>query len=90
MSEPPKQKPVLSYYSEEKNVTYQMAQTEKSALEGVIKKCRIEVMNAFKEVRRVVETGKAHTNGKDHIGLKVIQIMLISGLTIFRSLLSTA
>ena len=71
MSEPPKQKPVLSYYSEKKNVTYQMAQTEKSALEGLLKNCRIEVADAFKEVRRVVETGKAHTNGKDHILLKV-------------------
>ena len=43
MSEPPKQKPVLSYYSEDKNVSYQLAPTEKSALEGLIKNCRIEV-----------------------------------------------
>lgn len=65
MSEPPKQKPVLSYYSEDKNVTYQLAPTEKSALEGLIKNCRIEVAGAFNEVRRVVDTGKAHTNGND-------------------------
>ena len=49
-----------------------MAKTEKSALEGLIKNCRIEVADAFKEVRRVVETGKAHTNGKEDILLKVI------------------
>lgn len=90
MSEPPKQKPVLSYYSEDKNVSYQLAPTEKSALEGLIKNCRIEVAGAFNEVRRVVDTGKAHTNGSDHILINVIWILPISDFTVSRSLLATA
>ena len=65
MSEP-NQKPVLSYYSEDKNVQYQMAPAEKSALEDFIRTCRLEVTEACDEVSRVIETGKAHTNGKIH------------------------
>ena len=62
----PDQKPVLSYYSEDKNVQYQMAPAEKTALEDLIRTCRLEVTEACGEVSRVVETGKAHTNGKNH------------------------
>ena len=65
MSEP-NQKPVLSYYSEDKNVKYQMAPAEKSALEELIRTCRLEVTEACGEVTRVIETGKAHSNGKNH------------------------
>ena len=68
----PNQKPVLSYYSEVKNVQYQMAPAEKSALEDLIRTCRLEVTEACGEVSRVVETGKAHTNGKNHfVSLKI-------------------
>ena len=64
MSEP-NQKPVLSYYSEDKHVIYQIAPTERSALEDLIRTCRLEVADACDEVCRVVEIGKAHTNGKN-------------------------
>ena len=63
MSEP---KPVLPYYSEDENVKYQMVPTERSPLEGLIRTCRLEVTDACKEVGRVMEIGKAHTNGKNH------------------------
>ena len=62
----PDQKPVLSYYSEDKNVQYKMVPAEKTALEDLIRTCRLEVTEACGEVRRVIETGKAHTNGKNH------------------------
>lgn len=65
MSEP-NQKPVLSYYSEEENIKYQMVPTERSPLESFIRTCRLEVTEACKEVSRVIEIGKAHTNGKIH------------------------
>ena len=61
----PNQKPGLSYYSEVKNVQYQMAPAEKTALEDLIRTCRLEATEACGEVSRVVETGKAHTNGKN-------------------------
>ena len=63
MSEP-KQKPLLPYYCEEKRVTYQMIIQEKSGLESLIRACRLEVAGLRDHVIQIIDTGKAHTNGK--------------------------